>query len=155
MLNRGCDNPFFINVKRREKYSMSQVYKASCLCGAVHLTVDGFSAQAAHCHCSMCRKFHGAAFGTLVGVTGIKWLTGLDSLQEFTASNGTIRTFCHVCGSSIGFRGKGAPFTDVELAISLFDEEIPVQIDANIYTDSQANWCELNDKLTCFTKGRV
>jgi len=134
---------------------MTQIYKASCLCGAVNLTVEGFSAQAAHCHCNMCRKFHGAAFGTLVAVTGTKWLTGLDSLQEFTAKNGTIRSFCNVCGSSIAFRSKGIPFTDAELAISLFDEDIPVEIDAHIYTNSKANWCVLNDGLICFSEGRI
>ena len=50
---------------------MSTGFKGSCLCGSVRFSVDGFCEKAANCHCSMCRKFHGAAFGTLVGVQGL------------------------------------------------------------------------------------
>lgn len=103
----------------------------------------------------MCRKFHGAAFATLVSVTGLTWLLGHKHLQEFTAPNGTIRSFCEVCGSSIGFRGKDTAFADIELAIALFDEHIPVQVDAHIYTNYKANWCTLMDDLFCFSEGRI
>lgn len=134
---------------------MSQTYQGSCLCGAVQFAVDGLSPKAAHCHCSMCRKFHGAAFGTLIGVSGLKWLSGTRSLQEFTAANGTVRTFCRVCGSSLGFRVKGASAADIELAIATFDDDIPVQVDAHIYTNYKASWCELQDPLPKFGEGRL
>ena len=39
-------------------------YTGSCLCGAVQYSVDKIEKQMAHCHCTMCRKFHGAAFAT-------------------------------------------------------------------------------------------
>ncbi len=130
-------------------------YKGSCLCGAVSFSVGGFSERAANCHCSMCRKFHGAAFGTLVGVDGLIWLSGKGLLKEFTASNGSIRTFCMECGSGIGFRVKGAAFEEIELAIALFDDEIPVVIDAQIFTKYKANWCELQSELSDFPEARV
>ena len=76
--------------------SMSDLYKGSCLCGVVTFVVSSFSEQAANCHCTMCRKFHGAAYGTLVGVSGLKWISGIGHLKEFTAPNGTVRTFCLV-----------------------------------------------------------
>jgi len=133
---------------------MNQEYKGSCLCGAVSFSVIAFNKQAAHCHCSMCRKFHGAAFGTLVGVTGLKWLSGKNCLKDFTASNGTVRTFCRECGSSLGFRAKGVELLGIELAIATFDDNIPVRIDAQIYTGYKANWCELDDSLPNFIEGR-
>jgi hypothetical protein len=49
--------------------------------------ISGFSQQAANCYCSMCRKLHGAAFGTSVGVSGLEFLTGKAQLKEFNASN--------------------------------------------------------------------
>ncbi|WP_442958652.1 GFA family protein [Photobacterium sp. Hal280] len=52
-------------------------YQGSCLCRGVQFSVNGFSEKAANCYCSMCRKFHGAAFGTLVGVQGLNWLLSL------------------------------------------------------------------------------
>jgi hypothetical protein len=68
-------------------------YKGSCLCAMVTFHVNGFSQQLANCYCSMCRKFHGAAYGTLVGVSGLEFLTGSKQLKEFIASNGTTRNF--------------------------------------------------------------
>ncbi len=134
---------------------MSHKYKGSCLCGVVSFVVDGFSEKAANCHCTMCRKFHGAAFGTLVGVTGLNWPSGRNSLKEFVADNGTVRTFCKECGSSLGFRVKGVPSTEMELAIATFDEDIPVEIDAHIYTNYKTNWCRLQDDLPKFSEGRI
>ena len=133
---------------------MSADFKGSCLCGSVRFSVEGFSEKAANCHCSMCRKFHGAAFGTLVGVQGLNWLSGKDRLKEFVAPNGTTRTFCSNCGSSLGFRVQGEPLENIELAISTFDVDIPVKIDAQIYTNYKANWCELQAELSVFPEGR-
>jgi len=133
---------------------MTQNYKGSCLCGGVSFSVTAFSEKAANCYCSMCRKFHGAAFGTLVEVEGLTWLSGRSLLKDYTAPNGTTRTFCGECGSSIGFREKGAAFEAMELAIACFDEAIPVKIDAQIYTRYKNNWCELQGNLPAFPEGR-
>ncbi len=133
---------------------MNVKYKGSCLCGGVTFGVDGFNEQAANCHCTMCRKFHGASFGTLVGVSGLKWLSGKESLKHFTASNGTVRTFCNECGSSLGFRVKGASIEEIELAISTFDECIPVKINAQIYTNYKASWSQLQNDLPVFGEGK-
>ncbi|MEL0659711.1 GFA family protein [Psychromonas arctica] len=133
---------------------MSDVYKGSCLCGAVIFVVNSFNDQAANCHCTMCRKFHGAAYGTLVGVSGLSWISGRDYLKEFTAPNGSVRTFCSKCGSSLGFRVNGASLNEIELAVATFDSDIPVVIDAHIYTDYKANWCKLEDELPKHQEGR-
>lgn len=133
---------------------MANSYHGSCLCGSVSFSVTGFSKQAANCHCSMCRKFHGAAFGTLVSVSGLVWIAGEDYLSEYTADNGSTRTFCQRCGSSLGFRPKGVAVKEIELAIAAFDSDIPVKLDAEIYTSNKANWCDLNPKLTTFPEGR-
>ncbi|NVK56541.1 MAG: GFA family protein [Alteromonadaceae bacterium] len=133
---------------------MSKIYKGACLCKGVQFSVSGFSEKAANCYCTMCRKFHGAAFGTLVGVRGLQWLSGKSLLKEFVASNGTIRSFCSHCGSSLGFRVEGANPDKIELAISTFDDDIPVQIDAQIYTAYKANWCQPDPDLPAFSEGR-
>lgn len=38
--------------------------EGSCLCGAVRYQVDGPPKRVAHCHCTLCQKHHGAAFGS-------------------------------------------------------------------------------------------
>jgi hypothetical protein len=133
---------------------MDKTYKGSCLCGQVRFEASGFSEQAANCHCSMCRKFHGAAFGTLVSVSNLKWLSGLSQLKDYVAPKGTIRTFCKECGSSLGFRVKGAPFEQLEIALSTFDDQIPVTIDAHIYTNNKASWHNITDNLPKYGEGQ-
>jgi hypothetical protein len=43
------------------------VVPGRCLCGAVRFEVELPSTWCAHCHCSMCRRAHGAGFVTWVG----------------------------------------------------------------------------------------
>lgn len=133
---------------------MATEYKGACLCGDITFSVKGFNKKAANCHCSMCRKFHGAAFATLVGVKGLRWLSGEKRLKNYIAQNGTIRTFCNTCGSSLGFRVADTPIEDIELAIATFDDDIPVKVDAQIYTNYKANWCQLQADLPAFSDQR-
>lgn len=133
---------------------MTKRYKGSCLCGQVSFDVTGFSDEAAACHCTMCRKFHGAAFGTLVEVEGLRWLSGSELLKDFVAANNTVRKFCGNCGSSLAFLACGATADQVELAISAFDEAIPVKIDAHIYTDYKASWFNPSEDVPHHSEGR-
>lgn len=133
---------------------MGQVYRGSCLCGGLSFSVSAFSPRVANCYCTMCRKFHGAPFGTLTGVSGLTWLTGEALLKKYKAPNGTQRYFCGTCGSSIGFLSKGQPESAIELAISAFDTDIPIKPDAHIYTGYKVGWYTINDDLPAFAEGR-
>ncbi len=133
---------------------MASIYRGSCLCGQVSFEASGFSDKAAACHCTMCRKFHGAAFGTLVEAMQFKWVSGEGLLQDYKADNGTVRTFCRNCGSSLGFRSEGAGFDAFEVAIACFDDDIPVKIDAHIYTANKACWVEPDGQVPNHAEGR-
>ena len=54
-----------------------------------------------HCHCSICRKHHGAMFATFVAVPSaqFKWRAGEKSVGSYETSPGGSRSFCRVCGS--------------------------------------------------------
>ena len=43
-------------------------FTGGCLCGAVRFEVAAPTKWCAHCHCSLCRRAHGAAFVTWFGV---------------------------------------------------------------------------------------
>lgn len=45
-------------------HRIASPYRGQCLCGTVKYAVDAIGPRMAHCHCSMCRQFHGAAFAT-------------------------------------------------------------------------------------------
>lgn len=54
-----------------------------------------------HCHCSICRKHHGAPFASwlVAPVDGLRWRTGEDTVLEYRSSEARMRRFCGTCGS--------------------------------------------------------
>ncbi|TFH41882.1 MAG: GFA family protein [Lysobacterales bacterium] len=135
---------------------MTAPYHGSCLCGVVKFEIDEFMPQVAHCHCSMCRKFHGAAYATFAGVNRSKfrWMQGEDALKGYTAENGTTRTFCRHCGSSLTFASPRASEEVMEIALGAMDEDIPVKPNAHIFVASGANWTVLSDDIPQYEQGR-
>ena len=131
-------------------------YRGSCLCGAVRFEVDEFLPRTGNCHCSMCRKFHGAAYATIAETTRahFRWTSGEEALKGFTADNGTTRRFCRHCGSSLTFFSPNADPELVEISLGCFDDEVPVKPDAHIFVDSGANWAKPDDDLPQFAAGR-
>ncbi|HEY5634985.1 MAG TPA: arsenic resistance N-acetyltransferase ArsN2 [Burkholderiaceae bacterium] len=135
---------------------MSAPWHGGCLCGAVRYEIDAFEPDAAHCHCSMCRKFHGAAFATYASVARERFrlVRGEDALARYTAPNGTVRTFCARCGSSLFFASPRAPAGVVEVALGTVEGELPVVPGAHIFVGSGASWTRLHDDLPKYVQGR-
>lgn len=131
-------------------------YSGSCLCAAIKYEVDVIEPQMAHCHCTMCRKFHGAAFATFGEAKreNFRWLQGEERLREYVGSNGSSRFFCDCCGSSLIFQPAGGPGLVVEFAASSLDCEINEKPDAHIYTRYGASWLEMPDGLPKHREGR-
>jgi len=135
---------------------MTDHYKGSCLCGKICFEVDEFAPQTGNCHCSMCRKFHGAAYATIAEARRqhFRWTAGEELIKGFTADNGTTRSFCSNCGSSLTFAGPDADPDLVEIALGCFDDEVPVKPDAHIFVASGANWARPIDGLPQYEAGR-
>lgn len=131
-------------------------YRGSCLCNAIRFEADEFEPQTGSCHCSMCRKFHGAAFATLAEVRreNFRWISGEELIKGYTAENGTTRSFCSSCGSSLTFASPNANPDLVEISLGCFDDEVPVRPDAHIYVASGAKWAQPEDSLPQYEAGR-
>jgi hypothetical protein len=73
--------------------------RGSCLCGQVRFEQDGGAQFINHCHCSMCRKAHGAAFGSFLHADGtrFRWAAGQSLVVSYESSPGNFRAFCRVC----------------------------------------------------------
>jgi len=138
--------------------SSSQIppYTGSCLCGSIAYEVDHIERHMAHCHCTMCRKFHGAAFATFgeVRQDNFRWIRGTEFLQTYIASNGTMRQFCNQCGSSMTFKASQGQDGIIEFALGTLDSELKLHPDAHIFVESKASWFELNDLLPKYAGGR-
>lgn len=135
---------------------MSAPYRGQCLCGAVKYEVGAFGARMAHCHCSMCRKFHGSAFATYgeVKASEFRWLQGEHELESYTADNGTTRCFCRICGSSMTFSSAAHPEEMVEIALGTLDSNLDMSPDAHVFVGSKASWSEILDDLPQYVEGR-
>ena len=131
-------------------------YQGSCLCGSIRYEVSKIEPHMAHCHCSMCRKFHGAAFATFgeARQENFRWLQGEEYLTRYVAGNGTARTFCSKCGSSITFKASSGQDDVVEFSLGTLDSDIDQHPDAHIFTAYKANWVKLNDDLPKYPEGR-
>lgn len=131
-------------------------YKGQCLCGGIQYEADQIDAKIGHCHCTMCRKFHGAAFSTFgtTPVSAFRWLKGEELLSTFTANNGTKRKFCQCCGSSLVF--EPAKQNDlIEFALATLDQAPSLSPDAHIFTNTKVDWINIDaDGLPKYRNGR-
>ena len=75
----------------------------SCLCGGVRYEIAGTLSGTLNCHCTMCRKAHGAAFRSRarVNAADFRWVQGEELVTYYESSPGTHRGFCRVCGSPL------------------------------------------------------
>src|SRR5260221_12862403 len=80
--------------------------RGSCLCGGVRYEISGALSGALNCHCSMCRKAHGAAFRSRARVRAadFSWVEGEELVTYYESSAGNRRVFCRVCGSALLIR---------------------------------------------------
>ena len=87
-----------------------------CQCGALRYVIDEPLGRASICHCRMCQKAFGNAFGPLVTAAGLRWVKGHP--KRFRSSNKVSRGFCAECGTPMTYEPDGfAP----ELAIATLD----------------------------------
>ena len=59
-----------------------------CLCGAVEYQFTAPFTMMMHCHCSMCRKHHGAAFATFAAApySAFRWVRGENAIEKYKSS---------------------------------------------------------------------
>ena len=122
--------------------------RGSCLCKGVQFEIHGALERASHCHCSMCRKAHGAAFGTYgIGkARDFKLLSGAELIERYASSPGVTRTFCRRCGSTLQFiSDKNADA--LEIALGVLDGDPGVRATHHIFVASKAPWFEITDGL--------
>ena len=122
--------------------------RGSCLCGAVRYEVSRPLDEIHHCHCSRCRKAHGAAFATYARAASqtFRFTAGEDRVRRYRSSPPVERAFCGACGSNLLFLFEGLPEA-VWIAAGTFDDDPGLRPDAHIFVGSKAPWHEISDGL--------
>jgi hypothetical protein len=123
----------------------------SCLCGSVRYEIAASLENAEHCHCSMCRKAHGAAFSTnsVIPTDKLTVTSGADLISEYQSSPKRRKCFCSNCGSQLFIRRLDRPeFTVVTLGTVDGDPRVLPQ--RHVFVASKAAWYEIADALPQF-----
>ena len=122
--------------------------RGSCLCGAVRYRLAAPLHEIHHCHCSRCRKAHGAAFSTFgrLDAKHFEVTSGADHVRRYRSSSAVERTFCATCGSNLTFHFDGLPDA-VWIAVGTLDDDPGVRPSGHIFATSKASWVEITDEL--------
>ena len=119
----------------------------SCLCGDIAFEIDGPIDSMTHCHCSMCRKFHGSAFATYgtVAPGSFRWVRGADRIARYQSSAEAWREFCPRCGSALPASAPDMPFALVPMGNVAEDPGTRPYL--HFFTGSMAPWHRIADDL--------
>ena len=125
--------------------------RGSCLCGSVRYEVRGSIGRVNHCHCTMCRKAHGAAFATYGRVNSDDFVleSGENDIGRYQSSPDVTRTFCIKCGSTLQFIVTERSQISW-LALGTLDDDPGVRPSVNIFVGSKAPWFDITDDLPQF-----
>lgn len=128
---------------------MKQLH-ASCLCGAIHLTLPDQFDYVGNCHCSECRKFSGSDYASVGGLDGSKVTVtqGEEALTRYRKSAETTLAFCRNCGSSLFSEKQSSGKINLRLGIL---DDVPTQSpNFHIFIGSKAPWHQIGDDCPQF-----
>lgn len=119
-----------------------------CLCEAITYEIAGELGPVVNCHCSQCRRWHGAAFRTRTSIqkSQFTWLTGELHVSSYSISKHETLQFCSICGSSLITIYPDEPDV-IGLPLGGLEQDPGVRPEANIFVASKAPWYTICDNL--------
>ena len=135
-------------VGRQSKGALVPI-SGACLCGALRYEISGQLRDAGNCHCSMCRKAHGAAYATYASVDPdrFRWVAGEQLVARYESSPGRGWIFCRTCGSTLGGIENGRVDS---ITLGTVEGDPGVRPRSHIFVGSKAPWHEITDGLPRF-----
>jgi len=124
------------------------VITGRCGCDEVRYEVESELTEYCHCHCSICRRIHGAAFVTWgeVARDAFRVLAGEDHLKRYSFSEDSESIFCDGCGSTILVDSKADP-NMLYIALGTVDGDVKGPPGFHQFVGSKAPWFEISDSL--------
>ncbi|MFP6732143.1 MAG: GFA family protein [Alphaproteobacteria bacterium] len=118
----------------------------SCFCGVVKFEIELPTLFCGHCHCTMCRRPHGASFVTWTAVPPeqFKITAGEQDITLYKSSEHGTRSFCRICGSQMFCQTEPEA---IDIALAALHGKIDRDPEEHYYFDSRADWTVVNDDL--------
>lgn len=127
--------------------------KGHCLCGAIEFEFQSPNKIAMNCHCSMCRRSHGAAFASqlLAKRSTLTFIQGESLLGQYASSTYGVRCFCKQCGSRLmNYASETSPSDYMSVALSSLAESYDIEPSGNVHCASKAPWVQPCNTLDNF-----
>ncbi|GAB2178817.1 GFA family protein [Dongia sp. agr-C8] len=115
--------------------------KGRCLCGAVSFVIQGPTSAPSLCHCSQCRRLHGAPGAYTSGPTSAYRISGEESLNWYPISARSEQGFCKSCGSKLFWREIGG--ADLDVTMGSLDAPTGLSLARHIFVRSQGDYYEI------------
>lgn len=114
--------------------------KGSCMCGEITYAISGKIGEITHCHCTTCRKAHGAAFSSVaaVNIDDFAITTGENLIKCYPSSADKVRCFCSNCGSHIYAHREDQKH--YVLRLGTLDDDPGVRPTHHIWLSQKAPW---------------
>lgn len=130
--------------------------KGFCECRGIQFEIDDEIRDFSHCHCSQCRRMHGAAYATFAGVqrNKVNYTAGEELLAHYNSSASHERLFCKVCGSNIGVMVDDE-LDMIYVSMSAIDGDPALPDAYHIFVASKAPWHEINDDAPQFERSET
>jgi len=124
-----------------------------CHCGQIRFEFTAEPTDASFCHCSICRRLTGSAFGAYAEIPdqALRILAGAEKLSRYQPTARLEKRFCANCGVTLFTRHADFPgHTYVSLGVLSDDHEILPQY--HQFTGSKAKWHMIADGLAQFAE---
>jgi hypothetical protein len=113
--------------------------KGQCLCGAVSFEIAGPTSAPSLCHCSQCRRIHGAPGAYTSAPTSAYRIHGEENLK-WSRLVRSEQGFCKLCGSKLFWRDGSA---DLDITLGSLDAPTGLTLAKHIWTRSQGDYYEI------------
>ena len=115
----------------------------ACPCGRVTFAAELPSKWVAHCHCSMCRRAHGAPYVTWIGMEAARVRIEGEALRWHASSPPAQRGFCGQCGAMMFFRSERWP-GELHIALPHFTDPVDRAPQAHAFWSDHAAWASID-----------
>lgn len=119
-----------------------------CLCEEIAYEIEGELGPIFHCHCSKCRRWHGAAFRSraTIKASQFRWTKGEDLLSRYYSSEFVVKHFCSICGSNLISTYDNQP-DKIGVPLGGLEQAPSNKPEGHIFTSSKSPWFEITDNL--------
>lgn len=127
------------------------MYTGQCLCGQIRFGFDTQPTDISVCHCSLCRRMTGTAFGVYVKIpaANLKLVSSIDSLNSYDVTDKLKMLSCGTCGSYV--YATHADYSEFAyVCLGALDDGHEIRPGYHEFVGSKASWYEIHDALPQF-----